>query len=195
MNCKQVQDGIDLLLSECGISLPHELSSHIDKCSSCRDYLKDISALGEILDRKPLEVNPGELDDLTFEKIVTLAGEEMVRVAPLKPFWRWRWLVAPAAAVAVVAIVAGVVFLRGHNTKTNNSSSMPYVLNGVEILEQIASSDSLSRELLTSLASGDSDLEYIADELTSGSDIDDLLSSLNSEELQALYDKLDNLKG
>jgi len=193
MNCKQVQDSIDLLLSEGGVSLPHEISSHIEKCSSCRDHLKDISALGEILDRRLLEVNPGELDDLTFEKIAALAGEEMVRVAPLKPFW--RWLMAPAAAVAVVAIVAGVVFLRGHNTKTDNSLSMPYVLNGVEILEQIASSDSLSRELLTSLASGDSDLEYIADELTSGSDIEDLLSSLNFEELQALYDKLDNLKG
>jgi hypothetical protein len=193
MNCKQVQDSMDLLLSEGGVSLPHVLSSHVEKCSFCRDHLKDISALGEILDRRPFEVNPGELDDLTFQKIVALAREEMVRVAPPKPFW--RRLMAPAAAVAVVAIVVAVVFMKGNIINTDDSSSMPYVLNGVEMLEQIASSDSLSRELLNSLASGDSDLEHIADELTSGCDIDDLISSLNTEELQALYDKLDNLKG
>lgn len=194
MNCKDARDGIDRALISTPFSLPAEVDAHIENCPDCSAYLKEVYALQTVLNKHSLEVMPGELDNLTFEKIVSRAEEKKKKPVAWRPAFRWRWVLAPAS-VAAIFIIA--LLIRGNDVTTmaDLNNTVSYSMTSAEIVDQIAGSDSLGEELLVTLANKNSDFEHVADELLSGSDINDLLSGLTDDELKALYNKIDKLKG
>jgi hypothetical protein len=194
MNCQKIQKRISGYFGSQEYSLPEEVTLHISSCPECAAFANDLLSLHGVLGESRLEIRPGELDQLTFEKIAELASsKEKKRYASLivRRFW---WLLTPAAA----ASLALIIFFTTHN-KTGNipdyiqTSSIAY--SGMESVNDILASDSLGTELLTSLIGNDTELDHAADELISGSNLDDLINGMTSDELKTFYNKLDDLKG
>jgi hypothetical protein len=195
MNCKAIQEKIDIEFRHGVSEISGDLKAHIENCPVCSSYLRELTGLDNILNRSHFEVRPGELDDLTFEKIVSIAsGKKRIRETSGRIF-RLKWALIPAAAAAVIIIAMFIP--RMTNTPTvATSNSIDYYLPIDENLEEtLASSDTLTNQFLLSMAGSSGDLDIVADELLSESDINDILSSLSASEMEALYQKLGNLKG
>ena len=194
MDCRKIQEQISGYFGNRDLSLPDHITRHLSDCRECAAFARDLAGLPGILSQSKLEVRPGELDDLTFEKIAELASsKENQRYNPVY-IRRLNWLLAPIA----VAGLALVIFFVSHNKTVPapdyiQTSSFTY--SGIESVDDILASDSLGTELLTSLVGNDTELEQTADELISDTNLDDLLNGMTSDELKTLYNKLDNLKG
>ena len=171
-----------------------DLLEHANSCAECSAYLEELEHMRTALNESELKVLPGELDDLTFEKIILADSGRARKYQPARVPWPLKWILAPAA-VGVIAVL--IVLFSGTGKKNvgdyTGIISDPY--SDVAVDSTILSSDSLSIELLSSIAGNDADLDHASDELLSESDIDDILGSLTTGELKALYDKLNNLKG
>lgn len=188
---KKLESGFGADLRE----LRPELKVHLKECADCSRYYRELVELGSALELSQLQVRPGELDDINFENIVKLAGEterapeKVVRIN----FLRWAW--APAAAAALILVALLYPRNTGNTDSGNNYWGYTDYDYSMPLDEQIVSSDSLSGEVISSLASGTVDFEQAADELLDNSDIDDMLNSLTDSELKALGKRVDNLKG
>jgi hypothetical protein len=191
MNCREYQRQIDIGFKQSGYEISGELVEHIQSCSSCSAYLRQLESLQEALNR-PLAILPGELDDITWETIGATAPDRKKERRPAKFARLLKWSLVPAAITAAVILVI-MLFKPGAKNDYSGMSIDPYTTLGTD--NSILSSDSLSIQVLSSMAADDASLDRAADELLSGSDIDDLLGNLTPDELKALYDKIDNLKG
>src|SRR3972149_909067 len=100
MNCRDARDGIDQALNSASFSLPSEIDAHIENCPGCSAYLKEVCALQAVLNRHSLGVILGELENLTFEKVISRAEEKKMKPVVWQPAFRWRWVLAPASAAA-----------------------------------------------------------------------------------------------
>jgi len=194
MNCKDVQKQIGALFGKGEFSLPEEMRLHVGRCPACASFAADLKSMQGVLDTHDFKVRPGELDDITFEKITAAASSAPERRSTpgFARFLRWAWV--PAAASA--AVLALMLLLRdpaSTDSTYTGTELMDYTNH--ELVDEIAASDSLGAELLVSLAGDDDELTHAADELLSGADLDDLLDGLTSDELKTLYSKLDDLKG
>jgi hypothetical protein len=204
MKCKDIQKKIDIEFSQGGVKLPEDLNSHIESCPACASYLSALARLDQVLASAPLEVRPGELDNLTFERIVDLAtskGEKTGIFANIfKPRWARKsrvlttWILAAAAAIIIAAIYAPQIIHKSTPTTVNYTTDF-YLPSDADLEATLLSSDTLTDQFLSTLAGNSTDLDQVNDELMSGANINDIINSLSNNELEALYKKLDNLKG
>jgi hypothetical protein len=193
MNCREFRNKADNEFRERTIDFSSEMKKHADSCIECAAYTKELAALRGALAKPSLSIRPGELDDITFEKIATLASEKGRRRASVRIAWPVKWILAPLTVAAVAAII---FILAKPVQKTDNPFAGIAPYSSVEIENSILSSDSAGVELLTSLAASDTtSLGYVSDELLSNSEINDILGSMSVDELKTLYDKINNLKG
>ena len=194
MNCKAFRKQVDIAFGQSGYEITGELLEHANSCHLCSEYLKELKLLQDALNEPHLTVRPSELDDLSFDKIVSAAPSHKNDRRPVRIVRPLRWLVAPAA-VSVVAILIIMLAKPAQRNVNNYSGSIIEPYSNLVSDNTLLSSDSLSIQVLSSMAGDDKDLDSAADELLSSSDIDDILSSMSQDELKALYDKIDNLKG
>jgi hypothetical protein len=193
MKCKEFRNEAESEFGERDYVLSAEMKSHVDSCAECSAYLKEITALKEALAKPSLSVRPGELDDITFEKIATLASAKTPRRGTIRVGWPVKWILAPLT-VAAFAVIIFILAKPVQQTDNSYAGIGPY--SSVEIENAVLASDSTGANLLSSLAASDTaSLEYVSDELISDSDINDILGSMSVDELKTLYDKIDNLKG
>jgi hypothetical protein len=148
-----------------------------------------------MLERSDLSVRPGDLDDITFEKIVAVAGGQPEAVRPrrfeLRPFGPapvWLWV--PVAAAAAIALMVLIPRFTNNTTSTITIGATPGITS-TELINDIAKSDSLGDEVLAEMAD-DMNMDYIAEALIEGSNINDLLHGLTQSEMEALSDKIEN---
>ncbi|HBZ01226.1 MAG TPA: hypothetical protein DEO84_07915 [candidate division Zixibacteria bacterium] len=192
MNCKEFRKQIDLGLVKSDNQLSAELEAHVVSCPQCTVYLNNLSLMQKALNETDLVVRPGELDDINFEKIISMAPVKAKEHKSVRIAWPFKWLLAPA----IVAAAAVLIFLPSKPVQnSNNSLAGAVVYSTQEIENTILSSDSLGVELLASLAGDNIDLDNASDELLRDSDINDILNSMSADELNNLYEKIDNLKG
>ncbi len=194
MNCKDAQFQIDERLRKGSTELPYEVANHIGSCPVCSAYLAESGELRSILDRFDPRVRPGELDDITFESIAALAGGKVERPGAIRARrFDLRWLWAPAAVVVAIVLVALVPKLTTNIPSTDTMNTAARLTN-VELIDDIAHSDSLVGEVLADMAD-DMNMDNIAEELVEGADINDLLHGLSQSEMEALSNKIDELPG
>ena len=192
MNCREFRKQIDLGLLKADSKLSAELEAHIVSCAQCSVYLNDLSLMQNALNETNLMVRLGELDDINFEKIVSMASEKVKERKAVRITWAFKWLLAPA----VVAAAAVLIFLPSKPVQNSDSSLVGTLsYSAQEIENSILTSDSLGNELLASLASDNNDLDNVSNELLQDLDINDILSTLSADELKSLFEKIDNLKG
>jgi hypothetical protein len=192
MNCRSVRKAIEEHIAAKGMPLSDSISGHIDSCPSCLAYLGQLLEMRTALDLSREHVRPGELDDMTFEKIAALAGARkyMPRGISIKDH-KLRWALAPVALAA--AIVVAVLIPEYYNRP-----DMIIAANGAsdqssnEIINEIATSESLGTEILADMAI-DLNFDNIADELMREAEFNDLLYGLTQSELEALNNKIDDL--
>jgi hypothetical protein len=190
MNCKECQKLLEENFRSGKTTLADDLKRHVVSCSSCAAFSEELRALGSILAGSDPKVLPGELDDITFERIVSEARGTNVKPAHAKPRVALRWAWAPAAAAVVIV---ALLIPKLYDGSTDQIIYDPLTdLTAVEIIDDIASSDSLGVEVLASLAD-DANLDYLVDELAADAEVDDLLGGLSQGELENLYDKIEDL--
>jgi hypothetical protein len=192
MNCKEFRKQADILFGQKEDIGSPLMKEHAASCPDCASYWNELSALDGALNELKVEVHPGELDNITFDRIARLASAPTGYSTAIKAAWSFKWILAPLT----VAVAAVLIFMLAKPVqKLDNSYTgiVPYSTQEVE--SAILSSDTLGTELLSTLAGNDAELDRAADELIGDSDIDDILSSMSADELKAVYDKIDNLKG
>jgi len=194
MRCKQVQTELSDRLGKKEISFPDSLAEHLRTCSECSEFLRDLTRLQSALIKPELAVLPGELDDITFENIIMSPGKIKAGKKERSRAWRLGWILAP---LTLVAIIAGVISF----TTFSLQPAGIYVANSYDLISehdlirQIAANDTLPDEVISSLATGDQYLDYAVEEIISQGEVDQILNSMSDDELQALYIKIEELKG
>jgi hypothetical protein len=191
MNCKDAQFRIDESFMAGQEDLAAEIRKHVDTCRICAGYLAELAELQTLLAGSGPDVHPGELEDLTFEKIVAVADSKgRGKVARSRRF-EHRWLWAPMAAAAIIVLTVLIPKFTGDSPSgvaLNTSSD----ITSTELINDIAESDSLGDVVLAEMAD-DINVDYIAEALIDDSDINDLLHGLTQGEMEALFDKIDDL--
>jgi hypothetical protein len=192
MNCKEFRKQADNFFGQKENIGSSQLKEHADSCPACAVYLNEFSILRGALNEIHFGIRPGELDDISFERIAAMASNPAGKHRAIRIAWPIKWILAP---VAVSAAAVLIFMLAKPVPKSDNSFTVSVPYSSQEIESAILSSDTLGIEILSSLAGDDTELDRAADELISDSDIDDILSSMSADELKAVYDKIDNLKG
>jgi hypothetical protein len=196
MNCSEFQKRLDLEFSSVDSELPPDVEHHLRSCDSCRVYYSKLSAMRETLNHQGFEVVPGELDDITFERI---SGAEMASVQHESVFekikaaiGRRAWVPA-AAAVAIVALIFAPRILRG----PGGISPVDQQFRNVETTDDLSSIESAEdlAYVVESLVDDDSEFDLVAEELMMESDYDDLIDYLSEEELDELYQRIETING
>lgn len=132
MNCEQALEAIsarlDGALSE---EENRELEAHLASCASCRALLKELTELEDGL--KELSVEAPET--LAPSVMRTIRAEKPVQTAPAKKRSRQgphitAWLIAAAAALALLLGAAGVIDLPGFGEKEHASVSVSQAFSG-----------------------------------------------------------------
>jgi hypothetical protein len=192
MSCRVFRKRIESGFKHDGYEISGDLLEHVKICDSCSDYLRDLKLLRDNLIQSRLDVLPGELDDITFEKVISEVPEAIGH--SVRYSRRIKWLLGPAIvglATVLVILLAGRGGINVSENRNNYVDSYP----SIEIDSSLLASDSLSIEVLSLMAVDDASLDRVDDELLRQSDIDEMLSNLTPDELKALYDKIDNFKG
>ncbi|UCE64889.1 MAG: hypothetical protein JSU85_08335 [Candidatus Zixiibacteriota bacterium] len=192
MKCEDVQKRIDLELTGSSLDFDSALKSHIESCEKCGLYYKEVIRLKGILSSQSFEVLPGELDDITFEKIIHSAKPESRGAGVFESIFSLRWVWAPAAAVAIIILflVSPDINNLENGKSLSVQSDSTYLGNGIFV-----ESDEEASALAVSLISDNAEIELLADELIFGSEIDDLIETLTDDEFEILYERLGNTNG
>jgi hypothetical protein len=195
MNCAYYQRQLDGLLKVNGLKMPEELRRHVDSCPECAAHKSELLALGKIIGETTYTIELGELDHINFDNIKALALGTKDKPAKTRRGFSFKWLWAPAAVA--MAVAAFLIFSPKNNNSIKNYSdiNIDISLTSQDLENQISSSDSLSKQLLSSLATNDGEFDNAADELTNNANLDDLINGLTDNELDAFYSKINDLKG
>lgn len=203
MKCKDFQKRIDLELSGSSLDIDSEIKSHIDSCEKCRLYYKEVVKLKEILNDQTFEVLPGELDDITFEKIAKSPRRETAKTGILESIFSLRWAWVPAAVAAIMVMF--VVLPNVNNIDDSRIVDREFEFNIDPYIETydflkwnddvVIESEEEGTAIVSLLLSDNSDLETLADELILSSEIDDLIETLTDDEFEILYERLQNING
>jgi len=195
MNCDDFKKEISLELTGRDFQLLPNLKKHLENCDSCSQWYRDLSAVRDTLNSRSFEISPGELDDLTFEKIIagdsSKAQNRGFLEILLPAVRKWAWVPAAAAAIAITLLLLP------------NSPTVP--VDDEVIITQSSGTDwSLISEaadsgmwsmIVGSLVDDNSDFDLVAEELSRELNFEDELSGLSDDELRALYDNIDQLEG
>lgn len=133
MNCEQALEAIsarlDGALSE---EENRELETHLASCASCRALLKELTELEEGLETLPVEAP----ETLAPSVMRTIRAEKAAQAAPAAKKSQRRgphitaWLIAAAAALALLLGAAGVIDLPGFGEKKHASVSVGEAFSG-----------------------------------------------------------------
>ena len=133
MNCEQALEAIsarlDGALSE---EENWELETHLASCASCRALLKELTELEEGLETLPVEAP----ETLAPSVMRTIRAEKAAQAAPAAKESQRRgphitaWLIAAAAALALLLGAAGVIDLPGFGEKKHASVSVGDAFSG-----------------------------------------------------------------
>ncbi|UCC79626.1 MAG: hypothetical protein JSW64_15400 [Candidatus Zixiibacteriota bacterium] len=190
MKCEDFRKRIDLEFGGSSLEIDSALRSHIESCEKCGLYYKEILRLREILNSQDFEVLPGELDDITFDKIIQSPGREDVKAGILESIFSLRWAWVPAAVAAI--LVMFVIFPNrvNHDTETETVKiidwSPPFSTYVPEELDS---------RVLSSFDNIEDDLELMEEVLLYDSGVDNLIESLSDEEFDILYERLNYKSG
>ena len=194
MRCKRIQNLLSNCLEKDNWDIPEQARLHLDSCQECSAFAQELSLLQGALNKSKVDILPGELDDLTFDKIVMDANRAPGKAYTIHKINYIRWLWAPAAAAVV--IIAAFFAARWNTIAPDPYVAQNYaVYDSQELIEEIAADDSLQNQVILSLAEDDSDLESAAELLLSGADLDLLIDAMTDEELNMFYNKIDKLEG
>ena len=133
MNCEQALEAIsarlDGALSE---EENRELEAHLASCASCRALLKELTELEEGLETLPVEAP----ETLAPSVMRAIRAEKAAQVAPAAKKSQRRgphitaWLIAAAAALALLLGTAGVIDLPGFGETKHASVSVGEAFSG-----------------------------------------------------------------
>lgn len=133
MNCEQALEAIsarlDGALSE---EENRELEAHLASCASCRALLKELTELEEGLETLPVEAP----ETLAPSVMRAIRAEKAAQAAPAAKKSQRRgphitaWLIAAAAALALLLGAAGVIDLPGFGEKKHASVSVGDAFSG-----------------------------------------------------------------
>ena len=196
MNCREFREKIDLEFRSGALEILSELRRHMQDCDSCSAYFGQLSRLRESLNEQKFEILPGELDDITLEKIAQLKHRQPAKSAVFETvFTRFRrWIWAPAAVVAVIIILAIMPRFIDRNAAIyplDESSGGVGIVDDYAVIE---SYDDLAI-VVVSLLEDDADFDWAAEELMLDMDYNDLIDDLTDDELRTLYDKIEIING
>ncbi len=192
MDCREFQEKTDLEIRCGSIEMPSELRHHMQACDSCTAYFGELSRLKELLDEQKFEVLPGELDDITFEKIAQLERPQPKKSAVFSGFRRWAW--ASAAVVAIIVTLALIPQFSDWVAGIYQQDESSGVAEIIDEYAMIESYDDLAL-VVVSLLEDDTDFDRAAEEMMSDMHYDDMIDDLTDDELKALYDRIETIKG
>lgn len=140
MNCEQALEAIsarlDGVLSE---EENRELEAHLASCASCRALLRELTELEDGLKELPVEAP----ETLVPSVMRTIRAEKAAQASPSEKKNQRRrphitaWLIAAAAALALLLGAAGVIDLPGFGEKKRASVSVGQAFSGThETVEQ-----------------------------------------------------------
>jgi len=187
MKCNEVREQIDLQL-KCGShDLEPAYKEHLDSCVDCREYYDQTAGLAELLNSQEFEILPGELDDLTFEKIAASARPAK-KSGYLRNIFSIRWAWIPAAA----AIFIMFTIFPGRVNHDNESGTVKIIDWSPSFSTYVPAG--LDSTAFSSFNIDDNDLEILEEEILYNSDVDYIIESLTDEEFDILYERI-NSKG
>ncbi len=190
MKCEDYRKRIDLNFGDSLLEIDSALRSHIESCEKCGLYYREIVQLREVLNSQSFEVLPGELDDITFERIIKSPGRETVKSGILESIFSLRWAWVPAAVAAI--FIMFVIFPNrvNHDTETETVKiidwSPPFSTYVPEGLDST---------VLSSFDNIGDDLELMEEVLLYDNGVDNLIESLSDEEFDILYERLNSKSG
>jgi uncharacterized membrane protein YcjF (UPF0283 family) len=161
-------------------------------CDSCNVYFGELSRLKESLDEQKFEVLPGELDDITFEKITQQERPQPKKSTVFSGFRRWAWV--PAAVVAIIVILAVIPQFSDWVATIYQQDESSGIAEIIDEYAMIESYDDLAL-VVVSLLEDDTDFDRAAEEMMTDMHYDDLIDDLTDDELKALYDRIETIKG
>ena len=122
MNCEQALAAISARLDgELSEAESRELDAHLASCASCRELLKELTELEAGLDSLPMEDAP---DTLAPGVMRAIRAEKSQKPQKKKAPHRTAWLIAAAAAIALLLGAAGIIELPGFSGKGHASVSV-----------------------------------------------------------------------
>lgn len=196
MKCDRFRNDIELGLNAGDFELSPDLKAHLDVCRACASYFSTLKAIKSTLDSQVFEVLPGELDSVTLDNVIK--SDSRLDIRPrlseilFKGFKKWAW--APVAAAAVILLLLRLPGMIDRSTESISLSSQTASSEDWDMINTAADSG-LWSYVVGSLMDDGQDLDLVAEELSHDVDFDDELSNLNDEELQYLYNNIDELRG
>jgi anti-sigma factor RsiW len=109
---KQLSALIDGELPE---DLSRQVMRHMDDCRACRNEFGRLTSIHTML-RGMREIEPSPQFERTFWKKINAIKEKKRNRRPFQNFVSWAFRPSWAAAAAVAAIVAGIIFSAQQNT-------------------------------------------------------------------------------
>ncbi len=191
MNCREFQEEVDQKFRSGSTGLPSELKRHMQACDSCGAYLTELSRLRESLNGQRFEVLPGELDDMTFEKISRLGRAQAEKRAVFSGFRRWAWAPVAVAVIIILAVIPQFSDWVATIYQQNESSGVADIVDEYAVIE---SDDDLAL-VVVSLLEDDTDFDRAAEEMMLDWHYDDQIDDLTDGELKALYDRIEMING
>lgn len=195
MNCERIRESIELALTAGSSPSGSEVESHLRDCPACSAYLSDLRQLQAALNAQVFEVQPGELDDLTFERLAeTALSHRRRKVSPrsaLAGFGRWAWAPVAAAVIAVIMFFIpknGVVIDDQFESGPGMATGMNF-----DVFETGVPDSAIWSEVVDRFLENGAEFDALAEEVPV--DFDTALENMSEEELRLLYEKIELLNG
>ena len=136
MNCEQALAAISARLDgELSEAESRELDAHLVSCASCRALAKELTELEAGLDLLPMEEAP---DTLVPGVMRAIRAEKSQRSQKKKAPHRTAWLIAAAAAIALLLGAAGIIELPGFRGRGHASVSVGDAFKTQQTAEEYA---------------------------------------------------------
>lgn len=136
MDCEQALAAISARLDgELSEAESRELDAHLASCASCRALAKELTELEAGLDLLPIEEAP---DTLVPGVMRAIRAEKSQRSQKKKAPHRTAWLIAAAAAIALLLGAAGIIELPGFRGRGHASVSVGDAFKTQQTAEEYA---------------------------------------------------------
>lgn len=195
MNCDKCRQEIDLAITGERFDFDRGILSHIDSCENCAVYYSELSLLRDSLNEQVFEVLPGELDDITFEKIIGNKYRPKQKSGVFNFFFSGlrRWAIAPVAAIVIVVLMN---LVPRYGSVTDDHIALTagdsYDWSWNELVS-LAEDNGFWSIVIETFIEDDTEFDFAADEIPF--EFEDALESLTDEELNMLYERIDKLNG
>lgn len=195
MNCDKYRQEIDQAITGERFDFDRGILSHIDSCENCAAYYSELSLLRDSLNEQVFEVLTGELDDITFEKIIGNKYRPRHKSGLFGFFFAGlrKWAIAPVAAIVIVVLMN---LVPSYQSITDDSMTLTagdtYDWSWNELVS-LAEDSGFWPIVVETFIEDDTEFDFVAEELSL--EFEDALESLTDEELNILYERIDKLNG